>query len=151
MGWEEMSRKSIECPCGRGMISQASYMDDWNRWEDGPVEIECDFCRENYEVECEHHGTRTLYDLTPKGYPSYSGIKLEDIYPEMYRLHDVSFEEYLMKNYTFQDLNSSYAEMQRVGAVSRLNGVSQSICSDHKKKVWLSKGKRYYSQNTVGD
>lgn len=134
MGWEEMSRKSIECPCGRGMISQASYMDDWNRWEDGPVEIECDFCRENYEVECEHHGTRTLYDLTPKGYPSYSGIKLEDIYPEMYRLHDVSFEEYLMKNYTFQDLNSSYAEMQRVGAVSRLNGVSQSICSDHKKK-----------------
>lgn len=43
MSWEEMSRKSIECPCGRGMISQASYMDDWNRWEDGPVEIECDF------------------------------------------------------------------------------------------------------------
>lgn len=134
MSWEEMSRKSIECPCGRGMNSQASYMDDWNRWEDGPVEIECDFCRENYEVECEHHGTRTLYYLTPKGYPSYSGIKLEDIYPEMYRLYDVSFEEYLMKNYTFQDLNSSYAEMQRVGAVSRLNGVSQSICSDHKRK-----------------
>ena len=103
MSWEEISRKRIKCPCGRGTISQASYMDDWNRWEDGPVEIECNFCRANYEVECEHHGMRTLYYLTPKGYPSYSGIKVEDIYPERYRLYEVSFEEYLMKNYTFQD------------------------------------------------
>lgn len=55
MSWEEMSRKRIKCPCGRGTISQASYMDDWNRWEDGPIEVECDFCRENYDVEGEHH------------------------------------------------------------------------------------------------
>ena len=55
MSWEEMSRKRIKCPCGRGTISQASYMDDWNRWEDGPIEVECDFCRANYDVEGEHH------------------------------------------------------------------------------------------------
>ena len=124
MSWEEMSRKRIKCPCGRGTISQASYMDDWNRWEDGPIEVECDFCRANYDVEGEHHngmlmsdGTGTIYYLTPKGYPHYSGIRVEDVYPESYRLYDIPFEEYLIKNYTFRDLNFSYAEMKRVGAV----------------------------------
>lgn len=58
MSWEEMSRKRIKCPCGRGTISQASYMDDWNRWEDGPIEVECDFVgqimmlKENIIMEC---------------------------------------------------------------------------------------------------
>ena len=141
MSWEEMSRKRIKCPCGRGTISQASYMDDWNRWEDGPIEVECDFCRANYDVEGEHHngmlmsdGTGTIYYLTPKGYPHYSGIRVEDVYPESYRLYDIPFEEFLIKNYTFRDLNFSYAEMKRVGAVSRLNGVSRRICNDHRRK-----------------
>ena len=44
MSWEEMYTCSATCPCGKGRITQTTYGDDWNRYEDGPVVIECEEC-----------------------------------------------------------------------------------------------------------
>ena len=51
MSWEEMYTCSTICPCGKGKITQASYGDDWNRYKDGPVVIECEECAKKYRVE----------------------------------------------------------------------------------------------------
>lgn len=53
MSWEEMYTKRAVCPCGNGIISQTTYGDDWNRFEDGPVVIECDKCKKIYKVDKE--------------------------------------------------------------------------------------------------
>ena len=51
MSWEEMSTSQTVCPCGKGKITQKSYGDDWNRYQDGPVIIECEECAKKYKVE----------------------------------------------------------------------------------------------------
>jgi hypothetical protein len=33
MSWEEMSRRSYPCPCGKGTYEEIFYSDDWNRSE----------------------------------------------------------------------------------------------------------------------
>lgn len=44
MSWEEMYTRSTVCPCGKGRITQKTYGDDWNRYEEGVVDIECEEC-----------------------------------------------------------------------------------------------------------
>lgn len=52
-----MYTHSTVCPCGKGKITQTSYGDDWNRFKDGPMTIECEECSQKYKVEgVSHHG-----------------------------------------------------------------------------------------------
>lgn len=48
LAWEEMSTSQTACPCGKGYITQNHYSDDWNRYEDAPVVIECVDCKKKY-------------------------------------------------------------------------------------------------------
>ena len=51
MSWEEMSTSQTVCPCGKGYITQKHYGDDWNRFKDDPIVIECEECKKKYKVE----------------------------------------------------------------------------------------------------
>lgn len=42
MSWEEEETSQTVCPCGNGRITQKHYSDDWGRFKDGPVVIECE-------------------------------------------------------------------------------------------------------------
>ena len=48
MSWEEMYTEETTCPCGEGRIKQIVYGDDWNRYLNGPVVIECEKCSKRY-------------------------------------------------------------------------------------------------------
>lgn len=80
MSWEETGISQTVCPCGKGYITQKHYGDDWNRFEDGQVIIECEECAKKYKTETITHyarlssdGSWSEYFLTPKDYPAYSG------------------------------------------------------------------------------
>ena len=49
MSWEEMDKRSITCPCGKGVITRTDYMDDWNRYKE-TVSIDCPECRIKYKL-----------------------------------------------------------------------------------------------------
>ena len=73
MSWEEMSTSQTVCPCGKGYITQKHYGDDWNRFKDGPIVIECEECKKKYKVEEVNHygmltsdGSWSEYFLLPK-------------------------------------------------------------------------------------
>ena len=51
MSWEEEETSQTVCPCGNGRITQKHYSDDWGRFEDGPVVIECEDCNKKYKVK----------------------------------------------------------------------------------------------------
>lgn len=141
MSWEEMYTKTIPCLCGKGHIMQKSYGDDWNRFEDGPVIIECEDCKNKYVVEEEHHygmmrsdGDWTIYYLTPISYPVYSGIRMRDVYPQSINIFNMTFIEYLVKSYTFEQLQEALIEIEKKGAASRLIGIARKIREDHKRR-----------------
>ncbi len=110
MSWEEMYTCSATCPCGKGKITQTSYGDDWNRYKDGPVVIECEECAKKYKVEeVSHHGplasdgSWSTYYLTPKDYPDYDGPKESDLYPAALNQYE-NFPVWLIENFTEQEL-----------------------------------------------
>lgn len=141
MSWEEMSTTRIPCPCGKGTISQAHYGDDWNRFKNGQVLIECEECRKKYKVESEYHqsyhpghGSWTKYYLTPVEYPPYAGIRENDIYgPPHTNIYDTAFEDYLIEHYSLSDLETATDEYREKCSSSKVFGVAKQICKDHKR------------------
>ena len=51
MSWEEEETSQTVCPCGNGRITQKHYSDDWGRFKDDHVVIECEDCNKKYKVK----------------------------------------------------------------------------------------------------
>ena len=67
MSWEEEETSQPVCPCGNGRITQKHYSDDWGRFEDGPVVIECEDCNKKYKVkEEQHYGRLASYNFSSR-------------------------------------------------------------------------------------
>lgn len=141
MSWEEVGKKEIACPCGKGLISQVRYGDDWNRFEDGPVIIECEECKKKYQVESEYHssyrpghGDWTTYYLTPIEYPSYAGICENSIYGTVHNgIKQIPFDEYLIETFSLIDLKSAKAEYSEKRSSAKVTGAAMKICKEHKR------------------
>jgi hypothetical protein len=115
------------CPCGKGYITQTTYGDDWNRFKEGPINIECEICNKKYRVD---DGSLTPYD-----YPEYTGIRLSTVYPtrtNMTNLYSRDFVEYLIISYDYEELLEAKEKMIKCGAYKKLHGVSKRIASDYK-------------------
>lgn len=138
MSWEEMPDKRIPCPCGKGFISQSKRGDDWNRIEFGTPVIECEHCADLYRIEAETHyrmlasdGSSTLYFLTPKDYPFYSGTLMQAVYPRVADVKSVGFTGYLIRNYPYEALVSFVEQAEKYHATSRISGAAKKIVKDH--------------------
>lgn len=139
MSWEEMYTYSATCPCGKGKITQTSYGDDWNRYKDGPVMIECEECAKKYKVEeVTHHGLLTsdgswsTYYLTPKDYPDYEGAKESDLYPAPLNQYQ-NFSVWLIENFTEDELVDVLAQLKNTTSSTKLTGIAAGIRDVHKK------------------
>lgn len=53
MAWEEISRKTHACPCGKGMWVEVTRSDDWGSSEES-ASLSCVFCQATYRVQAEH-------------------------------------------------------------------------------------------------
>ncbi len=47
MSWEEIGKRRVPCPCGKGEVEETDFLDDWNRSETRR-EILCKDCKERY-------------------------------------------------------------------------------------------------------
>lgn len=138
MSWEEMSTSQTVCPCGKGHITQKHYGDDWNRFEDGPVVIECECCKKKYKVEeVVHRGMLTSdgfwseYFLLPIDYPEYNG-------PSETATYGASanpcwdFTGWLIEHFNEIELREVEEQLHAVKASSQLTGNAAYICKVHK-------------------
>ena len=141
MSWEEMSAKTVPCPCGKGTILQTEYGDDWNRYEYAPVEIHCPECKQKYKVESVYHpethpghGSWSSYYLTPSDYPVYSGIQESAIFGKAKSIADPEFSLYLVENYSFNELLDAKSEYESKRSSAKVTGIAKRICKEHKWK-----------------
>lgn len=139
MSWEEMYTCSATCLCGKGRITQTTYGDDWNRYEDGPVVIECEECAKKYKIEEEAHrgllasdGSWSTYYLTPKDYPDYEGPKESDLYPAALNQYQ-NFQVWLIENFTEDQLRKVMTQLKNTTSSARLTGIAVDIREAHKK------------------
>ena len=139
MSWVVMYSCSAICPCGKGKITQKTYGDDWNRFQDGPVVIECEICAKKYRVEEETHrgmltsdGSWSTYYLTPKDYPSYQGPKESDLYPPAVNQYQ-DFPVWLIEHYSEEELRNVLDLLKSTTSSARLRGTAAVICKAHKK------------------
>ena len=139
MSWEEMYTLTADCPCGNGRIVQKVYGDDWNRFEDGPVVIECADCGKKYKIETITHYGRLASDgywnthyLTPIDYPDYSGIKEAEIYPPKANPY-YDMPSWLIENYTMEELSSVLSQLKSTTSSAKLTGIAASIREMHRK------------------
>lgn len=139
MSWEKMSESEIKCPCGKGRIYQEHYMDDWNRYRDSGVIIECPECSKKYKIEAEHHQSYKPYHgdwdvlyLTPIGYPVYTGFRTSALYGGRKNIFDCSFEIYLIENYTDTELKEAAIQLANATSSAKLLGIAKRIREDHK-------------------
>lgn len=141
MSWEEIGTTCIPCPCGKGVISQSHYGDDWNRFENGPVLIECEECKNKYVVESEHYcsyhpgrGDSTVFYLTPVEYPPYTGVCEKAIFGPLHNnIYQISFADYLIENYSLQDLIAAKEEYCAKHSSVKVGGIAKQICKEHKR------------------
>ena len=152
MSWEEMYTCSATCPCGKGKITQTSYGDDWNRYKDGPVVIECEECAKKYKIEeVTHHGllasdgSWSTYYLTPKDYPDYDGPKESDLYPATLNQYQ-DFSVWLIENFTEDELLGVLAQLKNTTSSAKLTGIAVGIREAQKKLkrqfVWARSQRR---------
>lgn len=139
MSWEEMYTYSATCPCGKGKITMTSYGDDWNRYKDGPVVIECEECAKKYKIEEETHhrllasdGSWCTYYLTPKDYPDYKGPKESDLYPTAINQYQ-NFTVWLIEQYTEDDLRGVLDQLKNTTSSAQLKGIAARIRDAHRK------------------
>lgn len=139
MSWEEMYTCSATCPCGKDKITQTSYGDDWNRYQDGPVIIECEECAKKYKVEAEIHqgrltsdGMWSTYYLTPIDYPDYDGPRESDLYP-VARNQYQDFPVWLIENFTEDELRSVLNQIKSTTSSAKLTGIAAGIREAHRK------------------
>ena len=141
MSWEEMYTRSAICPCGKGIISQKTYGDDWNRTEKGPVVIECEECSKKYKIETVSHrgllssdGVWHTQYLTPIDYPEYTGVKESDLYPPTVSMYS-DFSTWLIENYTEEELRESKRQIDNTTSSARLTGNAARIRDSHRKAL----------------
>lgn len=139
MSWEEMYTYKATCPCGKGKIIQKHYGDDWNRFQDGPVVIECEECAGKYTVEEVVHsrlltsdGDWSSYYLTPKDYPPYTGISESSIFPPPANEY-ADYPAWLIENYTEDELKHVLLQLRNTTSSVKLSGIAAQICKSHKK------------------
>ena len=63
MSYEVDNIKRIDCPCGKGKIKQACESNDWNQTREY-IEIECDECKNKYEITREYFCPKPKHDYT---------------------------------------------------------------------------------------
>lgn len=141
MSWEEMSTSKIVCPCGKGYITQKHFSDDWNRFEDGPVIIECEDCNKKYKVESIKHngmlisdGSWEEYFLLPKDYPNYNGpseIATYGVGANSY----YDFTGWLIEHFSVNELREAEEQLHMAKSSSRLTGNAAYICKEHKRAL----------------
>lgn len=151
MGWEKMNTLHSSCPCGKGILSQDIYEDDWNRREEKNVVIECEECRKKYSVEKQyykrlksHYGERTNYWLVPINYPEYAGVSVEKVYPtktKMYNMLERDFVEYLIITYDYKELVEAKNNMTLNKAYAKIGGTAKKIAKEYRQQ--------YKSQNVM--
>lgn len=141
MSWEEMSRSQTACPCGKGYITQKHYGDDWNRFKDGPVVIECENCKKKYKVEEEKHdrmltsdGYWSEYFLLLKDYPEYDGPSETATYGSSENPNR-DFTGWLIQHFTEAELKKAEEQLRAVKASSKLTGNAAYICKEHKSAL----------------
>ena len=141
MSWEEMSKSQTICPCGKGHIMQKHYGDDWNRFEDGPVVIECEDCKKKYKVEKETHSGRlnsdgfwNQYFLLPIDYPEYNGPSESVTYGLSANSH-WNFTGWLIEHFTEEELLSAEEQLHTVKSSARLTGNAVDICKEHRRAL----------------
>lgn len=141
MSWEEINKSQVVCPCGKGYITQKHYVDDWNRFESGPVVIECEDCKKKYEVESVSHSRRSISDrfqskyfLLPKDYPEYDGPSETSTYGASANPYS-DFTGWLIENFTENELREVETQLHMVKASSRLIGNAAYICKEHKNAL----------------
>ena len=61
ISWEEISKKQVKCPCGKGIVELVIYGDDWNRCEKS-ISIECYECKQIYDVVKNDHSRPVASD-----------------------------------------------------------------------------------------
>jgi len=137
MSCDVMGKKSVACPCGKGLITRTGYMDDWNE-SDESYAIECPDCRKKYRLvsypKCGHHcQSSKVYSLLDVDYPDYDGTRLEDVFPICVNVNAMPFHEFLIRTYTCSDLHDALSELNDVTAVSRLSGIAYDIAKTHKR------------------
>lgn len=59
-----MGTSKVTCSCGYGSIYQSQYSDDWNRYSDGPVIIDCEICSKKYKIELKYFYPKPYHDYT---------------------------------------------------------------------------------------
>jgi hypothetical protein len=129
MSWEELYTRKMICPCGKGYLTQTTYGDDWNRYKEGPIHIECEICNKNYRVEGSF--------LIPYDYPAYSGTRVSTMYPtktDMFNMYNRDFVEYLIISYDYEELLEAKENMIECGAYKKLDGISKRIASEYKSQ-----------------
>lgn len=141
MSWEEMKTWRASCPCGNGSITQSEYGDDWNCYKTGSIIIRCPVCSKLYKVvHIAPISGMSLEDcyitdfLVPNDYPEYSGIKQKEVYPQPTSINNLSFSDYLVKNYEYDLLIHVAEQIERIGAYARLSGTAKEICRTYKDK-----------------
>ena len=146
MSLEEMYTSMTPCPCGKGTISQAHFADDWNRYTDDPVIINCDECKKRYVVEEVKHYSQdgeygATYYLVPKDYPAYDGIQESNVWGNLHDIQSVPFHEYLIENFSMTDLCSVLNEYMEKGNSAKVTGIARKIrdkCAEAFKSVKVS-------------
>lgn len=141
MSWEEMSTSQTVCPCGKGYITQKHYGDDWNRFKDGTVVIECEDCKKKYKVEEVNHyrmltsdGFWSEYFLLPKDYPEYEGPSETATYGSSAN-PNWDFTGWLIQHFTEAELEETEEQLHVVKASSKLTGNAAYICKEHKNAL----------------
>ena len=141
MSWEEMSTSQTVCPCGKGYITQKHYGDDWNRFKDGSVVIECEDCKKKYKVEEVNHyrmltsdGCWSEYFLLPKDYPKYDGPSETATYGSSAN-PNWDFTGWLIQHFTEAELEETEEQLHVVKASSKLTGNAAYICKEHKSAL----------------
>ncbi|MBR6580635.1 MAG: hypothetical protein IKK66_04990 [Ruminococcus sp.] len=141
MSWEEMYTRSTVCPCGKGKLTQKTYGDDWNRYEEEAVIIECEECVKKYKIETITHrgllssdGVWSTNYLTPIDYPEYTGIQENDLYPPTASMYD-DFPTWLIENYTENELIEVKCRIKSTTSSARLTGDAARIRDLHRKAL----------------
>lgn len=141
MSWEEMSASQTVCPCGKGHIKQRHYGDDWNRFEDDSIIIECEECNNKYEVEevtnqgmISSDGFWSEYFLIPKDYSRYDGPSETDTYGILAN-PNWDFTGWLIQNFSEAELKKVKKQLIVVKSSSKLTGKASYICKEHKRAL----------------
>ena len=136
MSWD-VSIKEVSCPCGKGKITQVVKDDDWNRYKEETPEIECEECKEKYEVCIIHNSNHKgedhkIYYLMPKGTCSHLEIKNSYGWVDFAKLAKTDFASYLIVRYPKYKLQMADEDLAKATSCSSLKGAAKEMAKDKK-------------------